>query len=150
MNQRPKWNTLLISINATEYGQDLALALFIKVLRINTASIVLLSFLKPNCSGPNIPCFSAMSIIFLFILLVISLRMLMGTVMGRYWTGCRESPPYSMLLQNYFCQFAKLSSVYSPIGDWSNLIPYRSNTPSPPIKQILDGLKIPHLIVYHL
>ena len=74
---------MLISINATEYGQDLALALFNKEVRMKTASIVLLSLL----TGPNIPFFSAISIILLFILVVISLRMLEGTVIGRYWTG---------------------------------------------------------------
>ena len=57
------------------------------------ASKVLLPFLKPNCSSPNIPCFSTMAVILEHIRVVINLRMFEGTVIGLYWLGFKESPP---------------------------------------------------------
>ena len=46
------------------------------------ASVVLLPLLKPYCSGPNMPCFSAMLVIFSHILVVMSLNKFEGIVMG--------------------------------------------------------------------
>ena len=74
-------------MNAAEYGQLLDLALESRVVRTNTASRVLRPFRNPNCSGPSIPLSSAMAVIRLHILTVMSLRMLEGTVMGLYWDG---------------------------------------------------------------
>ena len=81
-------------MNAAEYGQLLALALVNRVVSTNTASRVFRPLRNPNCSGPSIPLSSAMAVILLHILTVMSLRMLEGTVIGLYWAGCRESPPY--------------------------------------------------------
>ena len=74
-------------MNAVEYGKLLALALESKVVSTNTASRVFRPLRNPNCSGPSIPLSSAMAVIRLHILTVISLRMLEGTVMGLYWDG---------------------------------------------------------------
>ena len=74
-------------MNAAEYCQPLALALDRRGLSTKMASMVLRPLLNPNCSGPIMPLSSAMAVIFLFILAVTSLRMLDGTVIGRYWDG---------------------------------------------------------------
>lgn len=90
-------------MKAAEYCQFLALALAIRVVNTNTASRVFRPLRKPNCSGPSIPLSSAMAVIFLHILTVMSLRMLEGTVMGLYWAGSRESPPYNVAsLENIY------------------------------------------------
>ena len=82
-----------MSRNAIENGQCLALAFLISVDRTKAASMVLRPFLKPNCSPPSILCSSAMLVMMLVILTVRSLKMLEGTVMGRYWPMDKESPP---------------------------------------------------------
>ena len=84
-------------MKAAEYCQVFDLALLNKVVKTKTASSVLLPFLKPNCSCPTIPSLSAMSVILVHILAVISRRMFEGTVIGRYIDGCKESPPYKMI-----------------------------------------------------
>lgn len=86
--------TLLTSKNAAENGQLLALALVSRVDSKNIASAVLLPFRNPYCSGPNMLLSSAMDVMCLHILAVMSLRMLDGTVRGLYWEGWRESPPW--------------------------------------------------------
>ena len=93
-----------MSRKAAEYGQLLPLALLRRVVRTNTASTVLLPFLNPNCSGPNNPAVSAASVIRAHILTVSSLRMLDGMVIGLYWPGWSESPPWVKHLQ---CTWAK-------------------------------------------
>ena len=74
-------------------GQLLTLAFWNMVERTKIASMVLRFFLKPNCSGPSICCSSAMEDMATHILTVISRNMFEGMVIGRYWTGCMESPP---------------------------------------------------------
>ena len=75
-----------------EYGQVLRLAFIINVESTNDASRVFLPRLKPNCSSPRSPLDSAQSVMMVHILTVIIRRMLDGIVIGRYWTGSRESP----------------------------------------------------------
>ena len=82
-----------MSINATENGQRLALAFFRRVERTKTASIVLLPFRNPNCSGPRSPWISDKVDTVSHIRIVMSLSKFEGIVMGRYWPGDRESPP---------------------------------------------------------
>ena len=83
-----------MSIKAAAYGQFLVLALLRRVERTKIASAVLLSFLNPNWSGPSMPLVSAASDMLLHILTVRRRRRLEGMVMGLYWLGMRESPPY--------------------------------------------------------
>ena len=85
-----------MSKKAAEYGQLFFLAFIIMVVKTNTASMVLLPFLNPNCSGPNRPFTSAARVILSHILTVMSLRMLDGMVIGRYWPVSRVSPPYKI------------------------------------------------------
>ena len=85
--------TFEMSMNAAEYCQFFALACFSNVVKTKTASRVLRPCRNPNCSGPTIPCSSAMLVIFLHILAVMSRKRLEGMVMGLYWLGSSESPP---------------------------------------------------------
>lgn len=71
-------------MNAIEYGQVLRLAFCMREVSTNTASRVLLPFLKPNCSGPSRPLASAAAVIFPHILTVTRRNKFDGTVIGLY------------------------------------------------------------------
>ena len=86
--------TFEMSLKAAEYGQLFLLAFCRSVVKIMTASIVLRPLLKPYCSGPNIELASTMLVIFSHIRMVIKRRRLDGIVIGRYWAGLRDSPPW--------------------------------------------------------
>ena len=88
--------TLEMSKKAAEYGQLFFLAFIIMVLKTNTASMVLLPLLNPNCSGPSRPFASAARVILSHILTVMSRSMLDGMVIGLYWPVSRVSPPYKI------------------------------------------------------
>ena len=65
-------------------GHLLTFAFFSKVLRMKMASIVLLFFRKPNCSGPSKFFSSTIAIIFSFIREVSIFNILEDIVIGRY------------------------------------------------------------------
>ena len=85
--------TLEMSKKAAEYGQLFFLAFIIMVLKTNTASMVLLPLLNPNCSGPSRPFSSAALVILAHILTVMRRRILDGMVIGLYWAVSKVSPP---------------------------------------------------------
>ena len=107
--------TLLMSMKAAEYCHPLDLAWLRRVVRTKMASMVLLLLRKPNCSGPSIPSLSTISVILWHIRAVIRRNRLEGTVIGRYWLGWRESPPYNInLVKQVKC---KLTQFMTEIGD---------------------------------
>ena len=86
-----------MSRKAAANGQRFFIAFLNRVVKMNTASMVLLPFLNPNCSGPSRPLSSAALVIRVHIRTVMRRRILDGMVIGLYWDGSKVSPPCKVI-----------------------------------------------------